>query len=81
MTRFVGYIKRQLADVERFAKLEKKMIPPDFDYSKVKGLRLEAIQKLSKLRPESIGRASRISGVSPSDIQVLLIRLARGGKE
>ncbi len=79
--KYEGYIKRQLADVERFAKLEKKMIPPDFDYSKVKGLRLEAIQKLSKLRPESIGRASRISGVSPSDIQVLLIRLARGGKE
>ena len=79
--KYSGYIKRQLAEVERFSKLEEKMLPPDIDYTKIKGLRLEAAQKLQKLRPESIGRASRISGVSPSDISVLLIYLAQGGQQ
>ncbi|MBO5914104.1 MAG: tRNA uridine-5-carboxymethylaminomethyl(34) synthesis enzyme MnmG, partial [Clostridia bacterium] len=79
--KYSGYIKRQLAEVERFAKLEEKMLPPDIDYTKIRGLRLEAAQKLQKLRPENIGRASRISGVSPSDIQVLLIYLSQGGKQ
>jgi len=79
--KYSGYIKRQLAEVERFSKLEEKMLPPDIDYTKIRGLRIEAAQKLQKLRPESIGRASRISGVSPSDVSVLLIYLSQGGKQ
>lgn len=66
-------MKLQLKQVERFKKLESKQLPVDFDYTKLKGLRLEAIQKLKKTKPESIGQASRISGVSPADIGVLLI--------
>ncbi len=79
--KYSGYIKRQLAEVERFAKLEEKQLPDDIDYISIRGLRIEAAQKLQKLRPENIGRASRISGVSPSDIQVLLIYLAQGGNK
>ena len=79
--KYSGYIKRQLAEVERFAKLEEKKIPDGIDYTAIKGLRIEAAQKLEKLRPESVGRASRISGVSPADISVLLIYLAQGGKQ
>ena len=75
--KYEGYIKRQFEQVEKFAKNEKKLIPEDIDYSKVYGLRTEARQKLSKMRPENIGRASRISGVSPADIGVLLIYLAQ----
>ena len=71
--RYEGYIKRQLAQVEQFKKLEKKLLPAAFDYNEIKGLRLEARQKLNQQKPESIGRASRISGVSPADISVLLI--------
>ena len=56
---------------------EKKLLPPDTDYLSIRGLRIEAAQKLQKLRPESVGKASRISGVSPSDISVLLIWLAQ----
>ncbi|MBR6563323.1 MAG: tRNA uridine-5-carboxymethylaminomethyl(34) synthesis enzyme MnmG [Clostridia bacterium] len=78
--KYSGYIKRQLAEVERFKKLEEKVIPENIDYTEIRGLRLEAAQKLQKLRPENIGRASRISGVSPSDISVLLIYLSQGGK-
>lgn len=74
--KYEGYIKRQFEQVEKFAKNEKKPIPEDMDYSKVYGLRTEARQKLEKMRPENIGRASRISGVSPADIGVLLIFLA-----
>ena len=74
--KYEGYIKRQFEQVEKFAKNEKKLIPEDIDYSKVYGLRTEARQKLEKMRPENIGRASRISGVSPADIGVLLIYLA-----
>ena len=74
--KYEGYIKRQIAEVKRREKLEKVKIPPDIDYSAIKGLRIEAVQKLSKLRPLNIGQASRISGVSPADISVLLIRLA-----
>ena len=79
--KYSGYIKRQLAEIERFSKLEEKMLPPDIDYTAIRGLRIEAAQKLQKLRPENIGRASRISGVSPSDISVLLIYLSQGGKQ
>ncbi|MBQ8849828.1 MAG: tRNA uridine-5-carboxymethylaminomethyl(34) synthesis enzyme MnmG [Clostridia bacterium] len=73
--KYEGYIKRQINEVERHEKLEKKRIPEDIDYSSVKGLRLEAAQKLGKLRPLTIGQASRISGVNPADISVLLIYL------
>lgn len=73
--KYEGYIKRQIAEVNRKARLEEKKIPEDIDYQTVKGLRLEAIQKLSKVRPLTIGQASRISGVSPADISVLMIYL------
>ena len=71
--KYEGYIKRQIAEVNRKARLEEKKIPVDIDYASVKGLRIEAVQKLSKVRPLTIGQASRISGVSPADISVLMI--------
>ena len=71
--KYDGYIKRQLKQVEEFSKLENCPIPEDIDYNDVIGLRIEAREKLSKLRPENLGRASRISGVSPADISVLMI--------
>ncbi len=73
--KYEGYIERQKRQVEQFKKLEKKKIPADIDYDRVKGLRLEATQKLKDHRPVSIGQASRISGVSPADIQVLIVYL------
>lgn len=73
--KYEGYIKRQLKQVEQFKKLEKKKIPPSIDYDKVGSLRIEAVQKLKEYRPMNIGQASRISGVSPADISVLLIYL------
>lgn len=73
--KYEGYIARQQKQVEQFHKLEKKKIPANIDYDKVGSLRLEAIQKLKVIKPESIGQASRISGVSPSDISVLLVYL------
>lgn len=73
--KYEGYIKRQQKQVEQFHKLEKKKIPEEIDYKQVKSLRLEAIQKLSEIRPTSIGQAARISGVSPADISVLTIYL------
>ena len=73
--KYAGYIKRELAEVERQKKLENKIIPEHMDYSKIKGLRLEAGQKLAKFRPSTVGQASRISGVSPADISVLLMYL------
>ena len=73
--KYDGYIKRQLIQVEQFRKMERKKIPEDINYDEIYGLRLEARQKLSKFRPESVGQASRISGVSPADISVLLIYL------
>ena len=73
--KYEGYVKRQLAEVARRDKWENKPIPPDTDYTKIKGLRLEAAQKLAAIRPATIGQASRISGVSPADISVLLIVL------
>ena len=73
--KYDGYIKRQMRQVEQFKKMEKKKIPADIDYNDVKSLRIEAVQKLSAQRPVSIGQASRISGVSPADISVLLVYL------
>ena len=79
--KYEGYIKRQLADIEEARRLEKKKLPRDVDYSQIKGLRLEAGEKLNKVRPENIGQAGRISGVSPADISVLLIWLASKDRE
>ena len=76
--KYDGYIKRQLRQVEQFKKMEKRKIPEDIDYDVIQSLRIEAVQKLKEYRPVSIGQASRISGVSPADISVLLIYL--GGK-
>lgn len=73
--KYDGYIKRQKSQVEHFVKLEKKRIPQDIDYEDVHNLRKEARQKLNEVRPENIGQASRISGVSPADISVLMIYL------
>ncbi|BDF35934.1 tRNA uridine 5-carboxymethylaminomethyl modification enzyme MnmG [Lachnospiraceae bacterium] len=73
--KYEGYIRRQEKQVEQFKKLEKKKIPENIDYDEVKSLRIEAVQKLKEYRPVSIGQASRISGVSPADISVLLVYL------
>ena len=73
--KYEGYIKLQLTQVEKFKKLENKLLPEEIDYSKLKGISLEARQKLNKFKPNSIGQASRISGISPADISVLLIYL------
>ena len=75
--KYEGYIKRELAEVQRMHKLEKRLIPLDIDYMSIKGLRLESAEKLDRIRPVNIGQASRISGVSPADIGVLLIYLDR----
>ena len=77
--KYEGYIKMQEAQVEKFEKLEKKLLPEDMEYENIKGLSLEARQKLDKFKPRSIGQASRISGVSPADISVLLITLQGKG--
>ena len=76
LIKYEGYINRQMKQVEQFKKLENKKIPDDIDYDMVKSLRIEAVQKLKEYRPVSIGQASRISGVSPADISVLLVYLA-----
>ena len=75
--KYEGYIRRQLQQVAQFKKLEKKKLPVDFDYSVVKSLRNEAVQKLNLYQPLNIGQASRISGVSPADISVLMVYLSR----
>lgn len=77
--KYEGYIKRQQAQINEMRRLEVKLLPKDIDYNAIDGLRLEAREKLSKIRPHSVGQASRISGVSPSDISVLLIYLAKMG--
>ena len=78
--KYDGYIRRQKAQIEKFKKLEDRLIPDDINYEEVYGLRIEAAQKLGKYRPRSIGQASRISGVSPADITVLMIALEQRGK-
>jgi len=75
--KYEGYIKRQLQQVEQFKKLEAKLIPEDINYDEVMGLRIEARQKLAQVRPVSIGQAGRISGVSPADVNMLLVHLER----
>lgn len=76
--KYQGYIKKQMADIGKFKKLENKKLDHDIDYSKINGLKKESAEKLNKIKPDSIGQASRISGVSPADINVLLIRLKAG---
>lgn len=73
--KYDGYIKRQMAQAEQFKKMEEKLLPENQDYSDIHGLRLEARQKLNKVQPKSLGQASRISGVSPSDLSVLIVWL------
>ena len=82
--KYEGYINMQEAQVEKFKKLETKYLPEDIDYENVQGISLEARQKLNKFKPRSIGQASRISGISPADVSVLLIYLQtlnKAGKE
>ena len=81
MIKYEGYINLQNKQVESFKKLEKKLLPQEIDYNEIKGLRLEARQKLNKIKPYSIGQASRISGVSPADISVLLIFLEQNKRK
>ncbi len=76
-TKYEGYIRRQRAEAEKFARLEHKKLPENIDYTTIKGLRLEAQQKLNQIRPRSVGQAGRISGVSPADLSVLLIYLGK----
>ena len=74
--RYEGYLEKQKAAIEREKKMEDRLIPPDIDYLNMHGLRLEARQKLDKIRPLNLGQAARISGVSPADITVLMVRLS-----
>ena len=76
--KYEGYINKQLKDIEKFKKLESKKLGHDIDYSKIPGLKKESAEKLNEIKPDSLGQASRISGVSPADINVLLIRLKTG---
>ena len=78
--KYAGYIARQQKQVEQFAREEARLLPPDVDYTQIGGLRIEAQQKLSDIRPLSVGQASRISGVSPSDLAVLLVWLSQRGR-
>ena len=72
MSKYEGYIDKQLKQIDQFKKFENKKLPEDINYNAIEGLRIEAIQKLDDIKPISIGQASRISGVSPADISVLL---------
>jgi tRNA uridine 5-carboxymethylaminomethyl modification enzyme len=79
--KYAGYIQRQLKQVEQFQKEEARQLPPDIDYNEISGLRLEARQKLSAIRPMNLGQASRVSGVSPADMAVLMVYLELRSKE
>lgn len=79
--KYEGYVRRQLADIEEMRRLENRLLPEDMDFTAVTGLRLEAQEKLQKIRPRSIGQASRISGVSPADVSVLIVWLSSRGEE
>ena len=76
-----GYIKRQLQDIAEVRRLEKKLLPKEINYAEISGLRLEAQEKLNRVRPENVGQAGRISGVSPADISVLVIWLSAHNEE
>lgn len=76
--KYAGYIARQEEEIAKFKSVEEKQIPPGFDYSAVPSLRNEARQKFAKIRPATLGQASRISGVSPADISMLMVWLKRG---
>ena len=79
--KYEGYIEKQLAQIEQMRRMESKKLPADMDYSLVYGLRLEAVEKLNKIKPLSIGQASRISGVSPADVSMLAVWLQKGKDE
>ena len=79
--KYEGYIQRQQRQVAEFEKLERRLLPPDMDYSHIQGLRLEAREKLDALRPLNVGQAGRISGVSPADVAALMIWLQAHDKE
>ena len=78
--KYEGYIAKQMEQIEIMRKMESKKLPSDLDYSNIRGLRLEAIEKLNKQKPENIGQASRISGVSPADASVLAVWLEQQGR-
>ena len=73
--KYDGYIEKQTEQIGQFKKLENKRLSEDLDYESIKGIRVEAMQKLNEIKPESVGQASRISGVNPADINVLLVYL------
>ena len=79
--KYEGYIKRQLKQVEEARKMEERKLPEDLDYSTIPGLRLEAREKLQKIRPASFGQAGRISGVSPADLSVLMVFMSLRDRE
>ena len=75
--KYEGYIRRQEKQIAEMERLENRLLPEDIDYSAIQGLRLEAREKLAKLRPRSLGQAGRVSGVSPADIAVLMVYLGK----
>ena len=75
--KYAGYIEKQTRQIREFRRLEERKLPPDIDYNAIQGLRLEARQKLSRLRPENLGQATRISGVSPADAAALMVYLSK----
>ena len=79
--KYEGYLKQGLEQIERAKKLENKLLPADLDYGEIKGLRLEAREKLNRVRPLNLGQAGRISGVNPADVSVLMVWLASRKKE
>jgi tRNA uridine 5-carboxymethylaminomethyl modification enzyme len=76
--KYDGYIRRQLADIEKMRKMETRTIPANLDYARLSGLSVEARQKLERVQPRTLGQASRITGVSPADIATLFVALERG---
>ena len=75
--KYEGYIQKQMQQIARFKKLENRRLPEELNYQEIEGLRIEAVQKLNQIKPASVGQASRISGVSPADINVLLVYLEK----
>ena len=79
--KYEGYIQKEQEQVEQFKKMEQRKLPADINYDEISGLRIEARQKLNKIRPQNLGQASRISGVSPADVTVLIVWLAQNKKD